>query len=276
MTDPGKIRNIALVGHRGTGKTSLLEAMLYRGGVVNRLGKVEDGTTVSDYDDDEKRRQLSLQGTLAHIERERPHPQPDRHPRRPELPGRHDRGAARRRDGPHHRQLRARGRGADRASLGPRRTSAGWRGSSSATCSTASAPTWPPRSPRCARLSASRSCPCSCPSAREHEFRGVVDLLTMKAHTLDGQKPVGRRRPGRARRRGGRGSRDAHRGGRRDQRRAAREVPRRRRDQRRRAQGGDDSGDRRRPALPGGRRLGDASRGRRPAARPPRHRAGAE
>jgi elongation factor G len=69
MTDPGKIRNIALVGHRGTGKTALFEALLYRGGVVNRLGKVEDGTTVSDYDDDEKRRQLSLQGTLAHVER---------------------------------------------------------------------------------------------------------------------------------------------------------------------------------------------------------------
>lgn len=69
MNDPGKIRNIALVGHRGTGKTSLLEAMLYRSGVVTRLGSVQDGTTVSDFDDDEKRRQLSLAGTLTHIER---------------------------------------------------------------------------------------------------------------------------------------------------------------------------------------------------------------
>ncbi len=69
MNDPGKIRNIALVGHRGTGKTSLLEAMLYRSGVVNRLGTVQDGTTVSDFDDDEKKRQLSLSATLATIER---------------------------------------------------------------------------------------------------------------------------------------------------------------------------------------------------------------
>jgi elongation factor G len=68
MNDPGKIRNIALVGHRGTGKTSLFEALLYRSGVVNRLGQVADGTTVSDYDDDEKRRQLSLSATLAHVE----------------------------------------------------------------------------------------------------------------------------------------------------------------------------------------------------------------
>ena len=69
MNDPGKIRNVALVGHRGTGKTSLLEAILYRSGVVNRLGSVQDGTTVSDFDDDEKKRQLSLSATLAHVER---------------------------------------------------------------------------------------------------------------------------------------------------------------------------------------------------------------
>ncbi|HET6494599.1 MAG TPA: elongation factor G [Thermoleophilia bacterium] len=68
MKDPGKIRNIALVGHRGTGKTSLLEGLLYKAGVVNRLGHVVDGTTVSDYADDEKRRQFSLSAGLAHIE----------------------------------------------------------------------------------------------------------------------------------------------------------------------------------------------------------------
>jgi elongation factor G len=68
MNDPGKIRNIALVGHRGTGKTSLLEALLYRSGVVNRLGKVGEGTTASDFDDDEKKRQLSLAATLCHVE----------------------------------------------------------------------------------------------------------------------------------------------------------------------------------------------------------------
>ncbi len=69
MNDPGKIRNIALVGHRGTGKTALVEAMLYRSGVVTRLGSVQEGTTVSDFDDDEKKRQLSLSGTLTHIDR---------------------------------------------------------------------------------------------------------------------------------------------------------------------------------------------------------------
>jgi elongation factor G len=64
--EPGKIRNIAVVGHRGTGKTSLVEALLFQSGAVNRLGTVEQGTTVSDWDEDEQRRQMSLSATLTH------------------------------------------------------------------------------------------------------------------------------------------------------------------------------------------------------------------
>jgi elongation factor G len=65
--EPGKIRNVAVVGHRGTGKTSLAEALLYQSGAVNRLGTVEQGTTVSDWDDDEHRRQMSLSASLANL-----------------------------------------------------------------------------------------------------------------------------------------------------------------------------------------------------------------
>ena len=67
-TEPGKIRNIAVVGHRGVGKTSLVEAMLFQAGKTNRLGAIEQGTTVSDWEDDEHRRQMSLSGTLTHVE----------------------------------------------------------------------------------------------------------------------------------------------------------------------------------------------------------------
>jgi elongation factor G len=65
--EPGKIRNVAVVGHRSTGKTSLVEAMLFQAGAINRLGTVEAGNTTSDWEDDEQRRQMSLSASLCHL-----------------------------------------------------------------------------------------------------------------------------------------------------------------------------------------------------------------
>jgi elongation factor G len=66
--EPGRIRNVAVVGHRGVGKTSLVEAMLFQAEAVNRLGTIGAASTTGDWDPDEQRRQMSLQASLLHLD----------------------------------------------------------------------------------------------------------------------------------------------------------------------------------------------------------------
>ena len=63
-----KIRNIVVAGHGGTGKTSLVEAMLFAAKAVDRLGRVEDGTTTTDFDPEEIRRKITVNAALAPVE----------------------------------------------------------------------------------------------------------------------------------------------------------------------------------------------------------------
>jgi len=65
---PDRLRNVALIGHGSTGKTSLAEAMLFASGATTRLGRVEDGTTVSDWDPDEQKRGLSVNLAVVPVE----------------------------------------------------------------------------------------------------------------------------------------------------------------------------------------------------------------
>lgn len=65
MSNTAKIRNIALAGHNGSGKTSLAEALLYKAGTSDRLGRTADGTTICDYDPEEIKRAVSISTSLA-------------------------------------------------------------------------------------------------------------------------------------------------------------------------------------------------------------------
>src|SRR5881296_4030019 len=64
-TDMSKIRNVGFAGHGGVGKTSLVEAILFAAGATTRIGRVDDGTTATDFDPDEIKRKISLNTAVA-------------------------------------------------------------------------------------------------------------------------------------------------------------------------------------------------------------------
>src|SRR6266702_1483811 len=62
------IRNVALVGHMAAGKTSLADALLFKAKAVDRPGSVDEGSSVSDYDEEEKKRHFSIDTSVLHLE----------------------------------------------------------------------------------------------------------------------------------------------------------------------------------------------------------------
>ena len=65
--DPAKLRNVVVLGHRGSGKTSLVEGLLFASGAISRMGSIVDGTTVCDFDDEERRRAMSISTSLCSL-----------------------------------------------------------------------------------------------------------------------------------------------------------------------------------------------------------------
>src|SRR5712692_2705726 len=68
MIETAKIRNVGVVGHGGVGKTSLVEALLFAASAVTRLGKVDDGSTTTDFDPDEIKRKISINTAVAYCD----------------------------------------------------------------------------------------------------------------------------------------------------------------------------------------------------------------
>ena len=62
------LRNISIIGHGGSGKTTLTESMLFYSGAIQRIGRVEEGTTTTDYDSDEIKKQITINAAMAPVE----------------------------------------------------------------------------------------------------------------------------------------------------------------------------------------------------------------
>jgi elongation factor G len=63
-----QIRNVAIIGHGGTGKSTVLEAMLFVGGKIDKMGSADSGTLVSDFDEDEKDKKISIKSSMGFVE----------------------------------------------------------------------------------------------------------------------------------------------------------------------------------------------------------------
>ena len=182
--DAASIRNVAVVGHGGCGKTQLVSAMLFVAGAVNRLGRVDDGTTVTDFDEEEIARKHTLSSSLAHAEWQ------NTKINIIDTPGFANfltdaRSALRVAEArPRGRRRGRRRRGADREALGGSRRAQPAAHRRRSTASSATAPASSARSSRCTAIARREIVPIQLPIGEERDFTGVVDLVRMKALTF--------------------------------------------------------------------------------------------
>ena len=183
--DAAGIRNVALVGHSGAGKTQLASALLFDAGAVNRFGKVDEGTTVTDYDEEAIARKHTLAASLAYLEWNKQKINLIDTPGMGNFLTRRARRAARGRSRRRRRRRRLRRAGLDRESLGRGRRAASCPASSSCNRLDRERASLDARARVDAgRRSAATASPVQLPIGEEKEFKGVVDLVAMKAFTF--------------------------------------------------------------------------------------------
>ena len=200
VDEPGKVRNVVLVGHSGAGKTTLVEALLAVTGTIGRAGSVTEGTTVSDHDPAAVRQQRSVSLACAPIMHDGSQGQPARHPRIRRL----RRGAARRPAGRRRRAVRRLGRGRhgrrDRRPVGGVRRRRHAPGRRDLPPGPPSAPTSTRRSPQCQRVFGDGVLPLYLPMLGDdgESTVGLMGLITQRVFDYSKGLPA---RGARARRR---------------------------------------------------------------------------
>ena len=179
--DAASIRNVAIVGHSGSGKTQLASAILSDTGMVNRFGQVDDGTTVTDYDEEEIARKHTLSASLAYAEWNKNKINLIDTPGRRQLPQRRASPRCTWPTPPPSWSTPSPGRWSRPKRCGKRPRSSACRGWSCSTGSIASAPACRARSTRCAQSATAPIIPIQLPIGEEKSFKGIVDLVTKKA-----------------------------------------------------------------------------------------------
>ena len=180
------IRNIALAGHGASGKTSLADALLFKAKAVDRRGSVDDGTSVSDYDEEEHKRHFSIDTSVLHLEYQGKHVHLLDTPGYPDFVGAALGALGAVENGRGRRLGRQRRRGQHAAHVHRGRPAAAWPACSSSTSSTPTTST----SPTCSRRSSDtfgKGCVLfNAPINPGPKFSGVVSVLDSA-----GQTPAG-------------------------------------------------------------------------------------
>ncbi len=183
--ETNRLRNIALIAHGKAGKTTLAEAMLFDAGVSDRLGRVDDGTSVMDFEPEEIKRSLTISSSFNHLEWDKTQDQHRSTPRGTPTSSSTPRTASRPWTGPSWSWTPSPAWKCRPKKSGSTPTSSIFPGSSSSPKWTGSGPTSPTALADIQKVLTPKAIPLNLPIGAEDSFTGVVDLLSGKAYHFE-------------------------------------------------------------------------------------------